>query len=91
MDLAGDLGRKTESSLSGFSKPSTDDVPFLHVHLRLRRDEESSLLARWETLVESVYHAMLRQFNSEFGDVLGRADAGAPGDEIVWESGYWTQ
>ena len=30
-----DLGRKTESPLSGFSKPSTGDIRFLHVCSRV--------------------------------------------------------
>ena len=29
-DLAGDLGKKTESPLSGFGKPNTGDIQFLH-------------------------------------------------------------
>ena len=70
-DLAGDLDRKTEPPLSGFSKLSTGNIQFLHACLRVRRDEESSPLAGLETLVESVYHPMFRNFDSEFGDVLG--------------------
>ena len=31
---------------------------------------------------------MFRNFDSEFGDVLGRADAGTPEDKIVWESDF---
>ena len=45
-------------------------------------------MAGLETLVESVYHPMFRNFDSEFGDVLGRGEAGAPGDEIVLESHF---
>ena len=70
-DLAGDLGRKTESPLSGFGKPSTGDIQFLHVCSRVRRDEESSLLEGLDTLVVSVYHPMFRNFDSEFGDSPG--------------------
>ena len=47
----------------------------MHVCSRVRRDEESSLLAELDTMVESVYHPMFRNCDSEFGDVLGRADA----------------
>ena len=43
-------------------------------------------MAGLDTLVESVYHPMFRDFDSESGDVLERADAGAPEDEIVRDS-----
>ena len=66
-DLAGDLGWKTESPLSGFGKPSTGDIQCLHVCSRVRRDEKSSLLAGLDTLVVSVYHPMFSNFDSEFG------------------------
>ena len=59
---------KTESPLSGFSKPSTGNIQFVHVCLRVRRDEESLLLAGLDMLVESVYHPMFHNFDSEFGD-----------------------
>ena len=70
------------------SDRSPSDIQFLHVCSCVRQNEESSLLAGLETLVESVYHQMFHNFDSEFGDVLGRADAGAPGDEIVRESDF---
>ena len=40
------------------------------------------LVAGLDTLVVSVYHPMRSNFDSKFGDVLERADAGAPGDQI---------
>ena len=45
-------------------------------------------MAGLDTLVVSVYHPMFRNFDSEFVDSLERADAGAPGDEIVRESDF---
>ena len=62
--------------------------------LRIRRDEESSLLAELDTRFVSVYHPMFSDFDSEFRDVHERADAGVPGDGIVaspdmfWKSDF---
>ena len=42
----------------------------LQVCSRVRRDEESSLMAGLDRLVVPVYHPMFGTFDSEFGDVL---------------------
>ena len=82
-DLAGDLGGKTGTPLSGFGKPITGDIHYLPIYSHVRQDEDSSLLAGLAMPFVLVNHPMFGNFNSEFGDVYEWADAGVPGDEIV--------
>ena len=69
LDIAGDLGGKTGTPLSGFGKPITGDIHSLHICSHVRRDEDSSLLAGLDMLFVSVNHPIFGEFNSDFGAV----------------------